>query len=365
MSQSFHQLAVKQKKTETSDTVSIEFDVPASLHEAFTFKPGQYINIDHTIAGESLRRSYSLCTAPHEGRWAIGVKKVQGGRMSTFLVDELESASELTISVPEGTFIGEFDASKRRHHYFVAAGSGITPIMSLLKAGLEEEPMSTFHLLYGSKTDNQIIFNDELMSLQDKYGDQLQIRHALSQKPASGSKLFGLFGKKTEDGPNWSGRIDEKKLSRFAKEFPFHKMENQVYLCGPGALIQLAEKWFSNQSAEGLSVHREYFTNPDQPAQVSGTPVASVMTFKSLHGKDGSIPLPANKTILDGLMDQGEDPPYSCMNGVCSSCVAKLTKGKVAMDTCLALEDDEINAGYILTCQAKALTPEIEVEFEG
>lgn len=358
----FHTLTVRNKHQETSDTVSIEFDMPAALHDTFAYKPGQYITIEHEINGETLRRSYSLCSATHEKRWAIGVKKVQDGRMSTYLVDQLQSGDTLSISTPEGKFVGNFDASKRRHHYMIAGGSGITPMLSLIKDGLELEPMSSYFLLYGSNDENEIIFDEQLAALQERYGSQVQVQHVIRNKPEA--KLFGLFSKKPTEGQHWAGLVDNKKLQQWVKVHPLHREENHLYLCGPAPLMQLSEAWFKKQHSDKLTIHREYFTNPDQPAAVSGTPVDAVMTYKSLNGADGTVDLPANKTVLDGLMDHGEDPPYSCMNGVCSSCVAKLTKGQVAMDTCLALEDDEIKAGYILTCQAKALTPEIEVQFE-
>ncbi len=365
MSQSFHTLRIAEKFRETPDAVSLVFDLPQELKKEFVFRAGQYITLKKAISNEEVRRSYSICASPKENILKINVKKVKGGRMSTWIVDSAEVGDTLEISIPEGNFVMDFDSSKRRNHYFITAGSGITPVMSLLKDGLEHEPMSSFVLLYGNKTEEHIIFKNELHALRDQFGEQFKLFFTLSQYRKFSGKLLGLLGKKYEEWKGWIGRIDGGKVQAVLEESPLHKIENHFYLCGPGEMITSAKAYLKAQSIPGLKIHKEYFTNPDQPDTQSQGSQATKLSYKNLHGENGEIDVPANKTLLDALMDAGVDPPYSCMNGVCSSCVAKLDKGKVKMDTCLALEDDEIEAGYILTCQSHALTDEIELHYEG
>lgn len=364
MSQTFHSLRIAEKIQETADAVSLVFDLSAEQQEFFSFKSGQYITIKHNLAGTEIRRSYSICCAPQEGTLKVNVKKIKGGQMSTWVVDKLQAGDTVDIGIPEGSFTMDFDASKRRQHYFIAAGSGITPVMSLIKDGLESEPMSTFVLLYGNKSEEHIIFHDELISLQERFGEQFKMYQTLSQKKSSG-KLLGFLSKNKDSWTGMKGRIDAKKMTSVLSDVPVSKIENHFYICGPGEMISTMQNWLKNQNIPGAEIHKEFFGNPDQSTGQVLTNQATKLTFKGLHGEDGETNIPANKTILEGLMDAGVDPPYSCMNGVCSSCVAKLTKGNVKMDTCLALEDDEIAAGYILTCQSHALTPEIELQYEG
>ena len=363
MGQSIHTLTVTQKIPETPDSVSLVFEIPESLKKSFAFEAGQYVTIERKIAGTVIRRSYSICNAPFEDELKVNIKKVKGGRMSSYIVDQLRVGDQLVIGTPEGNFIANFDGTKRRNHYFIAAGSGITPVLSLIKQGLEAEPMSTFVLLYGNKNEEHIIFNKKLDELKDQYGDQLQLRHTLSQVK-SGGKLFGLFGKSKSSWAGWTGRIDGSKMTNLLIEIPAHPTENNFYLCGPGEMITKIQKWIEQSDIPNTLIHKEYFSNPDQrPGQVL-TSQAATLIYKNLHGKDGEVKIPENKTILESLMDAGTEPPYSCMNGVCSSCVAKMVRGNVEMETCLALEDDEIAAGYILTCQSHPLTPEIEIEYD-
>jgi len=363
MAQSFHILPVTDIIRETADSVSLVFQLTSDLQDAFAFKSGQYVTLKRDIGGEEIRRSYSICTAPLEGILKVNVKKVDKGRMSTYIVDKLQKGESLEVGTPEGSFTMTFEPSKRRNHYFIAAGSGITPVISLIKDGLENEPLSNFILLFGNRNEDNVIFQQELDQLGTHFGDQLTVIHAYSQLKSGGS-LFGLFSKKkSEDGP-WAGRIDNKKLSRLIEEIPTQKSENHFYLCGPGELITMSQKWLKEQKIIGLEIHKEYFANPDQDTGGVLSTQDAVLKYTNLHGSDGELSIPAGKTILDTLMDAGMDPPYSCMNGVCSSCVAKLTKGQVEMETCLALEDEEIEAGYILTCQSQCLTPEIEIEYD-
>ena len=363
MSQTFHPLTVKEKINETADAVSIVFDVPPALKQLFVFEAGQYITLKHKIADEEIRRSYSICTAPHENSLNVNVKRVDGGRMSSFVVDTLEVGNTLEVGIPEGNFTMNFDADKRRNHYFIAAGSGITPVMSLIKNGLEREPKSNFILLYGSRREKDIIFYSQLNALCQEYGDQLRVVHTLSKVKSGG--LRGLFGKNKSTWDGWTGRINSEKIEKLFAEIPLNKIENHFFLCGPGELISSTQQWLSEKNIPGVTIHKEYFTNPDQSTgEVLGTTDAT-LSYANLHGDSGQINVPAGKTLLEALMDAGMDPPYSCMNGVCSSCVAKLVKGKVEMETCLALEDDEIQAGYILTCQSHPVTTELELEYDG
>lgn len=361
----FHSLEINEIVSETSDSKTIYFDIPSDLSSEFHFIAGQYLTLKTTLHGQECRRAYSICTVSGSSKIGVTVKKVNNGLMSTYLNDHAKVGDLLDVMTPEGHFTIKADHLKSRDHYFVAAGSGITPVMSMIQTLLEEEPRSNCHLLYGSRDENNIIFKSQLEALSTKYQDQLYITYILSkpiEKKSGG--LGGLFAKKTTDWQGLKGRISASVLEDFFKDHAPKNTEQQYYICGPGDFIEKMEGFLLGRHIDKKSIHKEYFTS----ASSSGEPAVGVISQASvtvtLKGSTFDVTVPKGKTILDVLVDTKKDPPYSCTSGACSTCMAKVSEGEVVMDSCYALDDDEVAAGYILTCQAHPKTSRVVLSYD-
>ena len=364
MSNTFHSLSLKKTIQETSDTISIYFDIPESLKSNFSFVPGQYLTLKLEVNGEELRRPYSICSANFESELAVTVKRVEGGRVSNWLNDKAQSISELEVMEPDGNFIISLNPELKRNHIFICAGSGITPIMSMIKSTLEDEPKSSCYLLYGNTNEDSIIFNEELKNLAEKFEGQLFVKHTLSKpKTKKAGGLKGLFGKKESDWSGWTGRINGSKLEEFLKEVTSRSSKDQYYLCGPGTLIDDMKSALKSRDVNNDQIHNEYFTTADggqEKSNAGGQGDVEVI----LNKETVNVFVSADKTILEALVDAGYDPPYSCTSGACSTCVAKVISGEVEMDACHALDDDEIKDGYILSCQAHPSTTKVKISYD-
>ena len=363
----FDTLKIDKIVKETEDTISIFFEVPTDLKDKYSFKAGQYLTIKANIAGEELRRSYSICTAPHAKSPAVSIKRVEGGRMSNYLHDHISTGQTLDVLAPEGRFTILPDAALARDHYFFAAGSGITPVMSMIQEILEHEPKSSCHLIYGSRSEKAIIFDNTLAELTKKHEGQLSVSHTISQpsKVKSGG-IGGLLGKKTVAWKGDTGRIDAGKVCAFLEKNPSYTKGQLYYICGPGTMISIVEAALLEQGIDKNLIKKESFggAKESKSKDASAAAGASTVTVK-LNGEVISISMDDSKTILDELIDLGKEPPYSCTSGACSTCIAKVTAGEVKMDACFALDDDEVKDGYILSCQARPVTQEVTIEFEG
>jgi ring-1,2-phenylacetyl-CoA epoxidase subunit PaaE len=362
MSNNFSHLTIREIIKETPKAVSLVFEIPKENKASYLFQSGQYVSIEK----DHIRRAYSISSAPFEGLLKITVKKVKGGQMSPYLVDELAVGDQLKVSTPEGDFVMHWEDHLVRKHYFVAAGSGITPVISLIKDGLEKEPKSIFILLYGSRNPDDIIFRKELNDLQEKYKDQLFVRHTLSQSDAEKTGVFSIFKKKPKR-ELWTGdkgRISIDKLKQLFMEHPIGEKDNHFFLCGPGDMIQNLNSFLGDLEIKKQNIHKEYFTNPDEDSSIQIVKKAARLKARNLHGQDVEVNIAAGKTLLEALQDENQDPPYSCMNGVCSSCMAKKVSGELKMESALALDDDELEEGYILTCQAFPLSDEVVIQYE-
>jgi ring-1,2-phenylacetyl-CoA epoxidase subunit PaaE len=360
MSQTFHELTVSDVVRETPSAVSLRFNIPEEFKKEFAFEAGQYLTIKLSLNGEEQRRSYSISSAQKDEALQVSVKEVKGGIVSPFLTKTVQKGDVLMVSPPEGKFTIEWNENKGRAYYFIAAGSGITPIMSMLKTGLEREPRSSFFLLYGNRHKEDVMFASELEQLQLKYAGQFRMLQTFSGEKDGFFKK--IFSNKKEDG-SWKGRIDGKKLKMFLDQCPANKMECHYFICGPGDMIQNMEEKLTSMGVDGKSIHKEYFTADGEPKADAGH-FKEAGLVAQLDGQTYTVTVPKGKTVLDVLIEAGADPPYSCTSGVCSTCAAKVTKGKVEMDTCLALDDSEIEEGLVLTCQAHPVTEELELTYD-
>ncbi|HRI60518.1 MAG TPA: ferredoxin--NADP reductase [Saprospiraceae bacterium] len=368
----FHALKIKQITPETADTVTIELELPEHLRDAFAYKQGQHITVRIQEGDHELRRSYSMSSSPLEkNRLAVTVKKVRGGHVSVFLHDSLKPGDTLDIAAPEGRFYVPLDPEKRRTYYFFGAGSGITPLMSIIKTTLESEPMSSIFLLYGSRNEESIIFRDELERLSERYTGQLHVEHVISQpkKESSGGGLFGIFKKTTMNWLGKTGRITKKVANEFIDENLARGPESDCFyfICGPGDMTDTVKAALIGRGIEAKQIHTEHFVNakhiPGEFAD-SGASGDGKRVIVHLKGQKVEIVVPPGATILDVLVKEKFDPPYSCTAGACSTCMAKLLNGKVSMEVCYALDDEEVKAGYILTCQSHPETDVVELTYD-
>jgi ring-1,2-phenylacetyl-CoA epoxidase subunit PaaE len=354
----FHTLQVKKKNLETDDCVLLTFAVPEHLAETFRFKQGQSLTLRKELAGEDLRRSYSICASPLDGELKVAVKKVTGGLFSTWVFENLQEGDWLDVLPPVGTFYTELHPDNRKNYLAIAAGSGITPILSIIKTTLQTEPHSTFTLVYGNRTRSSIIFKEALEALKDKYLSRFRIIHVLSRE-------------RTEADINY-GRIDKAKCTQlFQTLIPLSHIDD-VFLCGPEELIFCVHDFLVNAGFPKRHIHFELFTIPGQKKSVVETgpvveqptgPVATVSI--KLDGVLFHFQLTYNgQSILDAALAQGADLPYACKGGVCCTCKARLREGAVDMDVVWGLEQDEIEQGFILTCQSHPKTKTVVVDFD-
>ncbi len=352
-------LVVKEVTRETTDTVSISFEVPENLKETYEFLPGQYLSLETEIDGEKVRRSYSICTSPEENDLRVAVKQVKDGKFSTYANNDLKAGDKLSVMSPDGRFVVKTDKSNKKHYCLFAAGSGITPMMSILKAVLAEEPESEVTLFYGNRKVSSIIFRDELEDLKNVYMDRLTVFHVLSRENL-GIDLY-------------SGRIDGDKCKDFSEKlFDFSKAD-EFFMCGPFAMIQNVSAYLEGLNIEKSRIHFELFVAPDQLPQggdnndEESTPLEEgIATIHVIvDGDEYDFEMPKGGTnILDAATDRGLDVPFSCKGGVCCTCKALVLEGEVNMAVNYALEDEEVKQGYVLTCQAKPITDEVKVNFD-
>lgn len=360
----FYPLAVSQVKAETEDTVTVSFSVPEDLQNTFQYKHGQYLTLKFDIQGQDVRRAYSMSSSPLEEDLAVTVKRVAGGLVSNHINDTLKAGDTVEVMPPQGRFFTALDPEQRKTYYLIGAGSGITPLMSILKTVLEEEPLSSVFLLYGSRHDDQIIFNDQLSALQKRYANQLTVEHIISQpRREKPSGVSGWFSKGTLRWQGRTGRINNEELDRFLTEYPERGQAAEYFICGPGQMIDTVEAALKARGVDGQHLHVERFINAGEPIERKAGKMGAKVNVQ-LRGESITIEVPPKKTILDTLIDQKYDAPYSCTAGACSTCMAKVTKGSVTMDVCYALDDDEVADGYILACQAHPDSDEVDLTFD-
>jgi ring-1,2-phenylacetyl-CoA epoxidase subunit PaaE len=353
----FHKLTVREVKTETPDCVSIAFDVPENLQSEFVFEQGQNITIKKEIDGEELRRSYSICSAPFENELRVAVKKVDAGKFSSYANNVLKAGNELEVLPPTGKFNTKLNEQNAKNYVAFVAGSGITPVISIIKATLQTEPASSFTLIFGNRGRHSIIFFEELEGLKNKYIKRFNFINILSREKT--------------DAPVNSGRIDADKLTELNKLIDY-KNTDEFFICGPEEMIFCVKDFLEQINIDKKKIHFELFTTPGQkksttgnrqPAIESGGP-SSKITVK-LDGRSFDFDLGFNgENILDAALKQGADLPFACKGGVCCTCKAKLLEGEVEMDVNWGLEHEEVEQGFILTCQSHPTTEKVVVDFD-
>ncbi len=353
----FYSIPVKDIRKETADCVSVSFDIPAHLTDLFKYKAGQYITIRKTIDNESIRRSYSICSSPDDNELRIAVKKVPQGICSSFINDSLQIGDELELMPPMGKFHIEPNASNQQHYAAFAAGSGITPIISIIKTILSQEPKSSFTLVYGNRNRHSIIFKEALETLKNKYMDRFRIIHILSRE-------------KTDAGIHF-GRIDATKCAQLFDKIIALQSIHAYYLCGPEEMVFTIKSFLEKHSVEPNKIHFELFTTAKNFNKFSAVKEKEVSTGPTsninitLDGISFDFTLAAHgKSILETALALGADLPFACKSGVCCTCKAKLIEGEVEMDVVYGLEPDEIDRGYILTCQSHPRSEKVVIDFD-
>lgn len=357
MSIHFHKLAIKEIKKETADCVSVVFEMPEALKNDFKFSQGQSLTMRTNINNEEVRRTYSICSSPLDNEWRVAIKKVEGGLFSSFANDLLKKGDVLEVMQPVGKFYTELNPVHNKNYLAFAAGSGITPVLSLIKTTLATEPKSSFTLVYGNRSRSSIIFFEELEGLKNKYMNRFTLIHVLSRERTDAAVNFG--------------RITNDKLQELEKIIDYKNID-EFFVCGPEEMIFSVKDYLEVNGIDKKKIHFELFTTPGQvktgngKRETTSLPGAACKVTVKLDGRsfDFDLPLNADMTILDAALQQGADLPYACKGGVCCTCKAKLIEGNVAMDVHWGLDEEEVEQGYILTCQSHPTTEKVVVDFD-
>ena len=342
------ELPVTSVKKATDGATTVTFSIPDNLYSKFQWSPGQHIKIKFPVDGDLVIRNYSI-SAPIGKSMSITVKATKNGLVSNYVNKSLSEGISLNVSLPKGKFVLVPDAKLRRSHYFFAAGSGITPIYSMIASMLEHEPDSFAYLLYGNKDGKSTIFADEIEELQQQYGDRFTVCHCHSSP--------GWFS----SSPWRSGRIDVNAVHEFIKESPPYAQDAQYYLCGPGSFLPDVKNALNSIDVPDSRIHMESFGN--SAAKTVSTQVEASLQV-NLKGKTHQLTVEKGQSLLNAMLNEGIDAPYSCEGGVCGTCRCKLTKGKVQMANNLVLDENELKNGDVLACQSYALTEEVSIKYD-
>ncbi|WP_339658812.1 2Fe-2S iron-sulfur cluster-binding protein [Flavobacterium frigidarium] len=346
---SFLKLTIKEVKRETPTAVSILFNVPQELKSNYSFVAGQYVNIKLTLDGQEIRRAYSICSSPESGELRIAVKAVKNGAFSQFANTKLKAGDTLEVGTPEGKFTFEPQADRQKNYAAFVSGSGITPVLSIIKSVLISEPKSTFVLVYGNKSTQETIFHQDLHDLHLQFMGRLYIHYVYSQIKVDES-LFGRIEKSTVNFV----------LNNKHKELSFDKF----YLCGPEAMINTVSGVLKENNIKESAIKFELFTSSTEENVISESLEGQSKITVMVDDEETSFDMSQKQTILDAALKQGIDAPYSCQGGICSSCIARVTEGTAEMTKNSILTDKEIASGLILTCQAHPTSASLKVDYD-
>jgi len=345
----FYKLAVKEITRETPEAVSVLFQVPAELQANYRFVAGQYINLKLTLDGNEIRRAYSICSTPESGELRIAIKSIKNGYFSKFANEQLTVGKVLEVGTPEGKFTFEPDAARLKNYAAFVAGSGITPVMSILQTVLEKEPNSTFVLVYGNKSSNETIFYNQLHDLQLKYVGRFFVHYVFSQQKAD-DQLFG--------------RIEKSTVNFVLKNKHKEKEFDKFYLCGPEEMINRVSDVLKENNVKEKDIKFELFSASTAVNEIDKSLEGHTKITVLVDGDETSFEMSQKQSLLEAALKQGLDAPYSCQGGICSSCIARISKGTAEMKKNTILTDGEIAEGLILTCQAHPTSSEIFVDYD-
>lgn len=351
----FHRLKVAEITRETADCVSVVFDVPAASKEEFKYIQGQYLTLKLKVNGEELRRSYSLCTSPVADReLRVAVKKVKDGRASGFINDVLKVGDEMEVMTPMGNFYSELKSSNQKNYILFAGGSGITPMLSIIKTVLQSEPQSKIKLFYGNRDEASTIFKKQLDEIAKENAGRFALNYVL-ENGASDEILKGL--------------LSVEKVKALASKYIDLKEDNVFFICGPGPMMENVKTVLGELNVEHKKIYIEYFTAVEAAVKAaeenSNAKVIHAVVTVILDDEERMFDLSSNgKSVLDVAQEAGLDVPFACKGGVCCTCRAKLMEGKVKMDHNFALSEEELERGYILTCQSHPITEKVVISFD-
>ncbi|UCE93110.1 MAG: 2Fe-2S iron-sulfur cluster binding domain-containing protein [Flavobacteriaceae bacterium] len=345
----FHKLRVKEVRRETSDAVSVAFEIPNELEKEFKFIPGQYITVQKDLQGNLLRRAYSICSSPNSSELRVAVKEVEKGRFSQFANKILKEGDRLDVAGPEGRFVLEAKPDHKRDYLAIAAGSGITPVISMIKSVLEDEKDSRFVLLYGSKSGEKTIFKKELDELAARHENRLKVQYVFSQI-ISDKALFG--------------RIEGNMIKELLKgDFSDYNFDN-YFICGPEEMIDSVKQALIKLGIKEDDINFELFTSTSHKKEINKSLEGNAEITVILDEEETTYEMRMDELILDAALVKGLDAPYSCQGGVCSSCLAKVVEGSAVMERNTILDQDEIDEGLILTCQAHPTSSKIKIDYD-
>lgn len=353
----FHELTVQEVYKETKDCVAVTFAVPDNLKDTFSYKQGQYLTLKKDIGEEDVRRSYSLCSSPLEDKWQVGIKKVPGGKFSTYANDVLAVGDTIEVMAPSGNFYVEVNEQAEKQYVFFAAGSGITPILSIIKTHLAKEPNSKFKLFYLNKTAKSIIFKEEIEGLKNRYLGRLEIYYFLTKENRGLPLLYGRF--------------NEEKIQEITSKIVPAANIDECFICGPEQMIFLIKDELEKAGLNKEKIHFELFNTGNSEEnrkkiaealekQADSTEITIIDADKEFHFQMDA----AYDNILDAALANDADLPFACKGGVCCTCRAKVIEGAVEMKLNYGLEPYEVAQGYVLTCQAVPTTEKVVVDFD-
>ncbi len=351
----FHRLAVHDLRRESADAVSMTFAIPDQLAGDYSFEPGQYLTLRTTLDGEEVRRSYSICSGPDDGELRIAVKKVDGGAFSSWAADELKSGDKLDVMTPTGRFGITHTPGEARTYVGFAAGSGITPILSIVKGVLAREPDSRFFLFYGNRSTGGMLFREALEELKDRFLQRLSVFHVISGEE--------------QDIPILHGRLDGEKVRVLLRSLVPASQVDHVFICGPAGMSEDIEATCRDIGIAGERIHVERFVSefggrPRAKIAIAASAPPKAMASLVVDGKRREVPVAEGESILDAALRAGMELPFACKGGMCSTCRAKLVEGDAPMEVNYSLEPWELKAGFILTCQARPASDRVEVDYD-
>lgn len=352
----FHTLKVKDIRRETADAVSVAFDIPAQIQPEFQFKQGQYITLKLTVNGEEIRRSYSICTSPYnEKELRVAVKEVTDGRASTYINRTLKVGDSMEVMTPMGSFYSVLSGNNKKQYVLFAGGSGITPMMSILKSVLYIEKQSTITLVYANRDEDSMIFKSEIEKISSEFSDRFKVVNTFDNPKNTVSDIE-------------KGLLTADKVKAISSTYNLANAD-EYFICGPGPLMENIKTALESLSVKKEKIHIEYFSAvidavSKAETTVTGAPVNCELTVIQ-YGYETNMKLNTNgHTILDAAIEAGVDAPFSCKGAVCCTCRAKVIEGKVKMDNNFALTEAEVEDGFILTCQAHPLTEKVVIDFD-